>query len=227
MRVAPSASLYGLLMQVGISIVPTKVAGPVSVTRPGSGTWSATLASPPSMCTVSSALRAIDEAPVGGRPRRRGGAGAARLGDAGAALVDAHRDGVALGPGVDDLEVDVGHLATEGEEVDAGDVVDGRPRCAGCRGRGGRRGGRGWCRWPPTRRARRARRPRPCRRWRGSCSGSSVGRTSTRRGPASVRIVCSPRSPRRRAMAWAKQRMPLPLISARLPSALYSTMRAA
>ena len=56
MRVAPSASLYGLLTGAGISIVPTKVAGPVRVTRPGSGTWSATLASPPSMCTVSSPL---------------------------------------------------------------------------------------------------------------------------------------------------------------------------
>ena len=30
-----------------------------------------------------------------------------------------------------------------------------------------------------------------------------------------------------RASAWAKQRMPLPLISAREPSELYSTMRAA
>jgi hypothetical protein len=34
-------------------------------------------------------------------------------------------------------------------------------------------------------------------------------------------------SPRRAAKACAKQRMPLPLISARLPSALNSTMRAA
>ncbi len=32
-------------------------------------------------------------------------------------------------------------------------------------------------------------------------------------------------SPRRAASAWAKQRMPLPLISARLPSALYSDHR--
>ena len=50
--------------------------------------------------------------------------------------------------------------------------------------------------------------------------GSSVANSSTVRGPASVRMRWGVRSPPLRpAIAWAKQRMPLPLISARLPSA--------
>ena len=50
--------------------------------------------------------------------------------------------------------------------------------------------------------------------------------STTRFGPASVSITSSSSAtPRLRAMAWARQRMPLPLISARLPSALNSAMR--
>ena len=62
-------------------------------------------------------------------PRRRGpGAGtgtrAAGLGDAGTALVDAHRHGVRLRAWLDDLDVDLRDDRSDGDEVDHGDVLD-------------------------------------------------------------------------------------------------------
>ena len=179
------------------------------------------------MCTRISSSLGGNEA-----PRRRGpcaGAGtrAAGLGDAGAALVDAHRDGVWLRAGLDDLEVDVGTIAPEREEVDDGDVLDADDGVRVADAEMADRAERVGADAVPIVAARRCRQPRPCRRRPRSRRDLSVGVNVTRRSPASVRIRCGSRSPRRRASAWAKQRMPLPLISAREPSALYSTIRAA
>ena len=64
----------------------------------------------------------------------------------------------------------------------------------------------------------------PSRRWLMTVAGSFAsvpGRTWTARTPASVAMRSSTSStPRRRASAWARHRMPLPLISACDPSAL-------
>ena len=57
-------------------------------------------------------------------------------------------------------------------------------------------------------------------------SASAVADIVTVRSPASVRISWSSRLPRSVASACAKQRMPLPLISAREPSALNRVIRA-
>ncbi len=70
------------------------------------------------------ATAASDEAPGTGGEGGCAGAGAAGLGDPGAAFVHAHRDLVRLGSRFDDLEVDVRHLAAEVGEVDDGDLVD-------------------------------------------------------------------------------------------------------
>ena len=51
--------------------------------------------------------------------------------------------------------------------------------------------------------------------------GSVPGPKSTRRGPAAVATITAPCSrPWARAQPWTRQRMPLPLISAVLPSEL-------
>ena len=132
-----------------------------------------------------------------------------------------------LGPGLDELDVDVRHRGAEREQ--------GRRRRRRRRRRrvrvaeaevGDRPLGSAPRRYQPSGSSM-VGRPRPCRRGPRSRAGSAVGATSTRRAPASVGMQLGPRSPRRAATACAKQRMPLPLISARLPSALYSTMRAA
>ena len=107
------------------STVATNVVGPVREIRRGSSPSNATIALPPSMCTTIFPSRGVASphrrAAIGGGAR----AGATRLRDAGAALVDPHRDGVGGRAGLDDLEVDVRQPGAEGGEIDGRDVVDG------------------------------------------------------------------------------------------------------
>ena len=109
----------------GISIVATYVAGPVSVACPGCGRSSATIASPPSMCTTSSPSSGRASPQRGRRPRRGHGPRPARLGDPDAAFVDAHGDGVRLWSRRHDLEVDVGDAPAERRQIDRLGIVDG------------------------------------------------------------------------------------------------------
>ena len=64
------------------------------------------------------------QTPPGGGVGGGAGTGATGLGDAGPTLVDAHPDLVLSLPRLDDLEVDVRDLATEGQQVDDRHVVD-------------------------------------------------------------------------------------------------------
>ena len=96
-----------------------------------------------------------------------------------------------LGPGLDDLEVDVGHRGAEGEQVDGRDVVDGDDGVRVADAEVGDRAGRGSV---PTRcpavglgeigdRAHVDAAPR-------SSAGRRSADSSTRRAPASVRMRC-------------------------------------
>ena len=115
----------------------------------------------------------------------RAGAGAAGLGDAGAPFVHPHRDGVRLGPGLDDLEVDVGHLGAEREQVDADDVLDADDGVRVADAEVGHGPVRIAAERRPTRRRVDRGRPRPCRRWPRSCR--VVGAWTDRRPAAGRR----------------------------------------
>ena len=116
------------------STVATNVVGPVRVIRRGSSPSNATIALPPSMCTTIFPSRGVAS------PHRRAayaaahGAGAARLGDAGAALVHPHRDGVGGRAGLDDLEVDVRQPWRRARRGRRPRRRRRARRCAGCRG---------------------------------------------------------------------------------------------
>ena len=141
------------------------------------------------MCTTSSST------PASTRPHRppahaaAAAPGAAGLGDAGAALVDAHRDGVGLRARLDDLQVDAGTLAAERQQVDGGDVVDAddRVRVAEAEVGDGTVGSAPMAAHPSGSVSSRDLTQSTVA---STVSGSSVGSSSTRRGPASVRIVC-------------------------------------
>ncbi len=192
MRVAPSASWYGLLMVSGTSIVATKVAGPVSVTRPGAGLVE--------RHSRTAAVHVHDE--FRRRRRRRGPSRPAAHAAAAApvpqaSVMPAPRSWTRivmasrLGPGSTISRLTSGTLPAEGERGRRRRRRRRRRRCAGCRGRGGRRGGRGWRRWRPT---------RPARASSATAPMSTVARIvqrvlgrpqlDARAAPASVRIVC-------------------------------------
>ncbi len=76
------------------------------------------------MCTTSFPSAGVASPQRGSGMRRRAGTGAARLGDAGAALVHPHPDLVLASTGFDDLEVDLGDLAAEHRQIDHVDLVD-------------------------------------------------------------------------------------------------------
>ena len=197
------------------------------VTRPGVGESSVTVALPPSMCTTSFPSRGVARPHAGGGEGGGAGARAAGLGDAGAALVDAHADLVlALGPARTISRLTCGHLEHRAPARST-TVTSSTPTtlCGLPRLRCSDRAIGMAAELVPARRVRRCGSTAPMSTL-ASIVSRVVGRStaSRSRSPASVRIRCGTMSPRRVASAWAKQRMPLPLISARLPSALNSTI---
>ena len=187
-----------------------------------------TSAAPPGMSTRTSApTRPHWCAQVG----RGDSTGAARLGDARAPLPHAQAKRVGATGDGDELDVDaVGEALLEprpvGRQVDGVGVVDQRPRGAGCP----RRRCRGDA---ATRRSATASGPprapvlaapistlTMASRWSATVVHGDDARTPPS-VPTAQSALCSPRAS---ATAWPRQRMPLPLISARLPSAFHSVM---
>ncbi len=96
----------------------------MSETRLGSATSNPTTAVPPSMCTITSGD------PPATSPHDRAANAAAQAPVPHASVMPAPRSWTriviagGLGTGLDDLEVDVGHLAPEFEQIDDADLVD-------------------------------------------------------------------------------------------------------
>ena len=178
------------------------------------------------MCTDEFPVARSRHAPPGGGEGGCAGSGAAGFGDACTAFVDPHPDLVLMLARLDDLEVDVRNLPAECQQVDDRHVVDADHAVRVAEAEVDHRTVGVATELVPAL-GTSIGSTEPMSTLALIVSGSSVTASVTTRSPASVRIRCGARSPRRAASACAKHRMPLPLISARLPSALYSVIRAA